>query len=143
MDFLDKKPGVLSGLTPRTIFVKMIRRVGTFGGENSATAATLQLRPKCNDALNDVVAKVDQHILTVNSCNTYEDFDRHANLSIKEKQKFWSEIGDLIERFDANRVKLLANPKNPPKTFKKIKSRVELPKRRQSSLPGYNRKVYY
>ena len=67
---------------------------------------------KFNDALNDAVAKVDQYILTINSCSQYKHFDKKGNLSLKGKHDFWWELDDLIDRFEANRVKLLPNPKN-------------------------------
>ena len=72
-----------------------------------------QLRSKFNDALNDNVAKNEHHIMTINSCDSYEHFDRAGKLSIKGKRAFWREIDDLIQCFEENCVKLLPNPKNP------------------------------
>ena len=51
----------------------------------------------------------------MNTCNCYEDFDRSGNLLLKGKCKFWLELDDLIQKFDSDRIKLLPNPKNPPK----------------------------
>ena len=123
VDFLDKKPGALTGLATKTIYVKMLRQIGSFN-EDSRMYASLQLRSKFNDALNDAVAKVDQHILGINSCNAYEHFNRHGNLSIKGKNNFWWELNDLIERFELNKVKLLPNPKNSPKNAGRMKSQI-------------------
>ena len=114
VNFLDKKPGALTGLSLKTIYVKMLRKVGLFN-DSSHIAKALQLRTKFNDALNDAVAKVGQHILTINSCNGYEHFNQHGNLSIKGKNNFWWELDDLLERFELSKIKLLPNPKNPPR----------------------------
>ena len=112
VDFLNKKPGALTGLATMTIYIRMLRRAGTFN-DQSRIYGTLQLRSKFNNTLNDTIAKLDQCILTVNSCNTYEDFNHHGNLSPKGKSKFWWEIDDLLERFEKNKIKLLPTPKNP------------------------------
>ena len=65
--------------------------------------------------LNDAVAKVDHKILTINSCNTYEHFTPAGSLSIKGKKSFLLELDDLLQRFDLDKIKLLPNPKNPPR----------------------------
>ena len=114
-NFLEKKPGALTGYIPTTIYVKMLRRVGSFSPE-SKIYGMLKLRVKLNDCLNDETAKVEQKILTINSCNSYDHFDRHGNLSSKGKHYFWMELDDLLERLDKNKIKLLPNPKNPPGT---------------------------
>ena len=72
-------------------------------------------RPKFNHVLNDAVAKFDPRILTINSCSTFEHFEKKGALSQKGKEEFWMELDDLIQRFDVNKVKLLPNPKNPPR----------------------------
>ena len=79
IDLLDKKPGAVSGST-KIIFVKMIHRVGSFH-DGSVMHGICNLRSKFNDSLNDVVAKVDQFILTINSCNAYKDFTKTRGLS--------------------------------------------------------------
>ena len=111
IDLYDCKPGALSGFSTRIIFGRMIRRIGNFS--NKKTALLCSLRPRFNDSLNDAVAKINQYIMTmiINSCNTYEHFDHAGNLSIKGKQDLWSEVDELVQKFDANRVKLLPNPK--------------------------------
>ena len=113
LDLYEKNPGAVFG-TPSIIFVKMLRRIGNYGSE-TILAGALSLRAKFNDALNDAVAKTDLRILTITACNTYEDFDHKAMLSIRGKTSFWREIDDLIQKFDHRRVKLLPNPKNPPR----------------------------
>ena len=80
MDFLEKKPGAVAGFTPTTIYVRMLRRVGKFA-MGSKLNEIFALRAKFNDTLNDSVAKVGQRIMTISSCNTFEDFDRNSHLS--------------------------------------------------------------
>ena len=111
---MEKKPGSLSGYNPTVIFVRMLRRVGKFN-QYSKINGILQLCARFNDSLNDAVAKIDQRILTINSCNSYDHFDRLGNLSSKGKAYFWMELDELIERYEANKIKLLPNPKNPPR----------------------------
>ena len=91
----------------------MLRRVGKYGDE-TIPGKLNKLRLHFNDALNDAVAKVGQYILTINSCNAYEDYDNRGYLLVKGKCNFWLEIDDLIQHFDFNKVKLRPNPKNPP-----------------------------
>ena len=114
VDLWEKKPGSLSGLETHLIFVKMIRRIGSFH-QGSNMQGVCALRPKFNDVLNDAVSKIDQRILTINSYNTYDHFDKRGNLSQKGKTDFWYELDDLIYRYEIGKVKLLPNPKNPPR----------------------------
>ena len=117
VDLLEKKPGALTGLGGTSlIFVKMLRRIGSFHPE-SRIKAVCSLRPKFNDALNDATAKIDQKILTTNSCNTYEHFDKDGNLSPKGKYEFWMELDDLVARFDRDKIKLHLNQKNPSRSY--------------------------
>ena len=74
LDLLDKKPGSLSGFTTHIIFVRMLRCLGSFR-PGSTLQAICDKRAKLNDALNDAVAKIDQHILTINTCSAYEHFN--------------------------------------------------------------------
>ena len=129
IDLLEKKPGAVTGCPTTTIFVKILRRIGHFN-EKSRMAKICALRAKFNDALNDAVAKVDQRILTINSCNMYEDFERDGNFSRKGRIAFRQELDNLIERFDMNKIKLLPNPKNPPQRTHTL---VNLTSHRESS----------
>ena len=97
MDILDKRPGAVpdSGST-KIIFVKMLKRIGHFH-DQSKIRSICGLRARFNDSLNDVTAKLNQRILTVNSCNSYDHFDRCGNLSIKGKEDFWWKLDDLIQ----------------------------------------------
>ena len=110
VDLLAKKPGALLGYSTTIIFVRMIRRVGSFN-ELSRMSKAADLRPRFNDALNDVVAKISQRILTVNSCNAYEDFERGGHLLLSGFKAFWNEVDDLLDRYERSKVKLLPNPK--------------------------------
>ena len=114
VDLLDKKPGTLYDFSTKIIFVRMLHRIGSFHNK-SRIAGVLALHPKFNDSLNDAVAKIGHYMLTVNACNAYEHYDKHGLLSAKGKEEFWLEIDDLLEHFDFHKVKLLPNPKNPPK----------------------------
>ena len=94
----------------------MLHRIGRYH-EHSNMFKTSILWPKFNDALNDAVAKIDQYILTVNSCGAYEHYDSQRRLSIAGKRNFWMEIDELIQKFDLDKIKLRPNPKNPPRRF--------------------------
>ena len=78
----------------------------------------LALRPKFNDALNDAVSEIDQHMLTINSCNAAEHYNRWGKLSQKAKEEYWFELEELIEMFDIEKIKLLPNPKQNAKVKK-------------------------
>ena len=96
------------------IFVRIVRRVGNFN-ELSKMYKAAELRVHFNDALNNAVAKISQRILTINSCNAYEDFERGGRLSPKGFKAFWHEVDNLLDRYEWNKVKLLLNPKNLPR----------------------------
>ena len=72
------------------------------------------LHHKFNDALNDAAAKMNHRILTINSCNSYDHFDKSGNLSSRGMDAFWYELDELIKMFEKNKIKLLPNPKNAP-----------------------------
>ena len=112
-DLLEKFPGAISGLETKVIYVRMLRRIGKYHEESSMYNINL-LRLKFNDALNDAAAKVEHYMLRINSCQSFEDFERSGNLSIRRKTSFWYELDNLIERFDRDKVKLKPTPKNPP-----------------------------
>ena len=111
---LEKRPGSIASIDTKIIFVCMLRRAGSFNTE-STLGELLSLRPKFNDSLNDMTAKMGQHMLTINSCHSYEHFNKHALLSVWGKQEFWAELDELIEKFHIDKIKLLPNPKNPPR----------------------------
>ena len=117
MNLLEKNPRAVTNLTTKVIYVRMLRRIGNY--KTARLRETFELRSKFNDALNDAGAKVDHYILTINSCNAYEHFDKKGELSPKGKSEFWSKIDDLIDRFYADKVKLLPNQKNSPQTANK------------------------
>ena len=112
IDLLDKSPGACC--STNIIFIKMLPRIGPFN-ESSRLNGILNLCNKANDAMNDAVAKAEFRLLTISSCNAYEDFNKKGGLSTKGKRAFWNELDELIQRFDINKIKLLPNPKNPPK----------------------------
>ena len=72
-------------------------------------------RAHFNDSLNDMTAKISQRILTINSCNAYKHFEQGGHLSQRGYSAFWQEMDDLLDRYERNKVKLLPNPKNPPR----------------------------
>ena len=114
IDLLEKKPGSLTNLSTSIIFVRMIRHIGSFQ-PNSRMQKICDLRLRFNDSLNDATAKIQQHILTINSCSSYDHFDKRGMLSLFGKTNFWNEVDSLLQRFDMHKIKLLPNPKNPPR----------------------------
>ena len=116
LELFEKKPGALYDFTTKIIFVKMLCRIGKY---SASLNSINQLCPHFNDALNDAAAKINQYVLTINSCGTYEHFDHRGLLSTRGKQDFWMELDELLQRFDLNKIKLLPNPKNPPRNGKK------------------------
>ena len=114
IELLEKKPGALSGFHTKIIFIHMLRRISKMH-DDAKISKVYALHPKFNNALNDCAAKLDQYIMTINSCNGYDHFDHCGNLSSKGKKTFWEEIDELIEWFDNGKIKLLPNPKNPPR----------------------------
>ena len=81
IDLYEARPGAVLGCHTKIVFIRMLRRVGSFHPD-AKISRVCGLRNKFNDALNDAVAKIDQRILTIASCNHYEDLDKHGNLSI-------------------------------------------------------------
>ena len=112
---LEGKPWAISGCHTHIIFVCMLRRIGKFGHRQTTVNA---LRSKFNDALNNLVAKISEYILTINVCFSYEHYDHTGALSEAGKIEFFQELDDLIHRFDLDKIKLLPNPKNPANTNK-------------------------
>ena len=85
-DLLDKKPGAIYAGYPVIVFVCMIRRLQNLGKAQSQKVYLL--RAKFNDALNDSVARIEQKIMTINSCNSVDHFDQWGNLSRKGQTCF-------------------------------------------------------
>ena len=110
-DLLEKLPGSVTGINTKVIHVCMLRRFGKFHEESKMYNINL-LRSKFNDVLNSAAAKVEHYMLTINSCQSYEHFERKGRLSIRGKSAFWMEIDNLLQRFDRGAVKLKPNPKN-------------------------------
>ena len=105
-ELLEKKPGAVYTGDPSIIFMKMICRIDKFT-PRSKLDLVYGLRAKFNDALNAGAARIEQHMLTLNSCNTSSHFDIWGKLSHRGRSAIWHEIDDLLERFDEGRVKLL------------------------------------
>ena len=110
LELIAQKPGSIYGADPTVIFVRALCRANLTFRSGSYLDELFALKAKFNDALNDAVARIDERILTINSCNTSSHFDHLGKLSIKGKYSFWHEINDLLERFDQKAVKLLPNP---------------------------------
>ena len=93
----------------------MLRRVDRFP-PGSKLDLVYGLRAKFNDSLNNAVAKINQHMLTITSCNTSSHFDQWDKLSQKGKIALWYELDELLEKFDEGQIKLLPTPqlKNKP-----------------------------
>ena len=139
---LESKPGAVYRTT-KIIFVKMLQHAYT-APEKSPLHAALKLRNKFNDALNDAVAKIDHYLLTVNSCNAYEDYSHKGDLSDKGKLAYWLEIDDLIHRFNTDKIKLLPNLKNPSKYSSLVsKNRIDHNNRGSTDLKYGHRRSYH
>ena len=110
LELIAQKPGNIYGSDPTVIFVRALHRANLAFHRGSYLDELFALKAKFNDALNDAVARIDERILTINSCNTSSHFNHLGKLSIKGKYSFWHEINDLAERFDQKAVKLLPNP---------------------------------
>ena len=110
MDLMEKKPG--ASCTTKVIYVRMIRRIEVFSGPITARH---NYRAKLNDAINTAVAKIGEHMLTINSCNMYEHFDSKGKLTETSRKSFIHEIDYLLQCFDLNKIKLLPTLKNPRK----------------------------
>ena len=118
LQILAKKPGALSNKSdPNIIFTRMLKRAD-FYPIGSKMESVCSLRGKFNEILSQAVAKQDQFLLQIKSCNTTNHFDMAGILSNKGKFDFWYEMDDLLECFDRNEVKLLpklhlrAKPRN-------------------------------
>ena len=72
------------------------------------------LRNKFNDILNEEANRHDSKVMFIKSCDKPEHFDHYGNLTGKGKITFWFELDDLLNRFNANKVKLL-----PKLTYRK------------------------
>ena len=92
LELLNIKSGAVYGHDPTIIFIRMIRRVAFDHNHQHSKHGTLSeiyaLRPKFNDALNDASARINQRIMTINSCNTPSHFDKKGNLSDKGNPAF-------------------------------------------------------
>ena len=78
-------------------------------------AEIAHLRAKFNDALNTAAEKMGHYIMTINSCSSYNHFDRAGHLSSRGKEEFWLELDNLLERFEKDKVKLKPNPHHKPR----------------------------
>ena len=110
LELMERKPGTIYGQDPSIIYVRMIRRIDLNLRRNSVKDEQFALCAKFNDALNNAVARLNQHIMTIASCNTSSHFTHLGELSTKGKDFFWWEIDDLLEKFNRKDIKLLPNP---------------------------------
>ena len=111
-DLITAKPGSIYRAYPAIVFIRMIRRVDLLFHRGSKLDLIYSMRAKFNDALNHAAARIDQHMMTINSCNTGAHFEHLGDLSSKGKKVLWYEVDDLLERFDKKDIKLLPNPVN-------------------------------
>ena len=111
LQILERKPGAIFGKEPTIIYVQMSRKIASFK-PGSKAEIKVNLMSKFNGILNEAVARQNNHVMVIRSCNTLEHFDKWGNLSVKGKVTFWHEMDDLMERFDSNKIQLM--PKIPP-----------------------------
>ena len=121
-DLLEKKPGAVYTGDPKVVFIRMIRRIDHFIPK-SRLESVYHLRAKFNDFLNEEASRIDQRMLTINSCATTAHFDKYGKLSLKGKNALWYEIDELMEWFDEGRIKLLPTPRNPQKHQRRRKNK--------------------
>ena len=86
-EIMEKKPGAIFSGDPKIIFVRMIRHHCKFLTGNRLDTL-FGLRAKFNDALNELVSRIDQKMLTITLCNSYGHFDQWGNLSPKRKVEY-------------------------------------------------------
>ena len=103
MELLEKRPGAISGCLTKVVFVRMLCPVGSF---DEHTTLVNNLRAKCNNALNDSAANVDEFMLTITSCQQHEHFDKKGKLSANGMSAFFLELDDLLQQFDLDKIKL-------------------------------------
>ena len=106
LQILEKRPGAVNGNDPKIIYVQMVIRVEHYKN-NSKMAKICGLRSKFNELLSEAAGRFNAYILSIRSCTGPEYFDHLGNLSAKGKDAFWWELDELIEKFEANQVKLL------------------------------------
>ena len=109
---MEKKPGSIYGNNPTVIYVRMIRCIDLNLQRGSRKDEIFAMRAKFNDALNQVVARANQRIMMINSCNSSSHFTHLGELSDKGKQDLWLELDYLLEKYDCKDIKLLPNPNN-------------------------------
>ena len=107
IDILEKKPG--AGCTTKVIFVRMLRRIGVF---DDRTMAIGNYRAKFNDSLNNSAAKLNEHMLTINSYNMYEHYQKKGRLSESGHVAYFTKLDNLLHHFDTDRIKLKPAPRN-------------------------------
>ena len=120
-ELLEKKPGVVYMNDPTMTFLHMIHCVDRYT-QSSKLDYIYGHCAKFNDQLNEAVGRIDQRMLTINSCNTSDHFDRWGNLSQRGKMALWYEVDDLLERFDEGKIKLLPAPSNKKKSHERKSS---------------------
>ena len=118
IDILEKRPD--AGCTTKIILVRMLRRIGVF---DDRTMAIGNYRAKFNDSLNNSAAKLNEHMLTINSCNMYEHYQKKGQLSESGWIAYFTELDDLLHRFDTDRIKLKPAPRNKNLNFNQWRRR--------------------
>ena len=91
-----KKLGVVYSGDPKVIYVQMLRQTEMYK-QGSHMQQVCKLRPKFNESLNQAVARLDQNLLHIRSCDAESHFDDRGNLSLKGKHAFWHKIDELLD----------------------------------------------
>ena len=105
----EARPGAVFADDPTIIFIRMLRRV-EHQPLGSRLDTIFSFRSKFNDSLNDAARKIEQKMLTINSCNTSAHYDRWGQLTIRGETDYWKELDELVEKFDLDKIKLRPNP---------------------------------
>ena len=102
----EMRPGAVYGDHPTVIYIKTLRRP-TYYPPSSKIGRICVTRLRFNEALNNTVAKMDNHIMNITYCNQEADFNPYRNLTPQSAKIFWQQLDSLIERFDNRKIELL------------------------------------
>ena len=103
-DLLNKRPGALSGESPKLIWIRMLQRPLDVLVENYEI---LSLRGKFNFILEDRLLDGDvenHHIMSIEV--DAKHYDLVGNLTERGKSIFWNEVDKAMKKFDTKEIQL-------------------------------------
>ena len=93
----ETKPGTVYSTDPKVVLVTMLRRPLSFPA-NSHMEGVLSLRPKFNNAINNVAYEAGHSIMQIDSCNTVTHFGLMGHLSHLGQFTFWKDVNYQLEK---------------------------------------------